>query len=77
MLDAGWLDRADFGNRPERLVVITSRNASINLADMWAAGIRSMVCREDPIENAHLAILAAELRLAKREPQQGSQPVLQ
>ena len=76
VLDSGWIDRVEFSNRPERIVVITSRDASINLADMWGAGIRSLVYREDPIENARLAILAAELRLRKREPQQGSQPAL-
>jgi hypothetical protein len=76
-LDAGWIDRVEFSNRPERIVVVISRNASINLADMWAAGIRSVVYREDPIETTRLAILAAELRLRKREPYQDSRPALQ
>jgi hypothetical protein len=77
VLDAGWMDRVEFGKHAERLVVITSRDASINLADMWAAGIRSLVHREDPIENARLAILAAELRLRKRDSQQGPRPAWQ
>lgn len=77
VLDAGWMDRVEFGKHAERLVVITRRDASINLADMWAAGIRSLVHREDPMENARLAILAAELRLRKRDSQQGPRPAWQ
>ena len=68
VLDAGWLDRVDLRSLSERLVVITSRDTSINLADVWAAGVRYIVDREDPIEQAHLAVLAAELRLTRAKP---------
>jgi hypothetical protein len=68
VLDAGWLDRVDLSNLSERLVVITSRDISINLADMWKAGVRFIVYRDDPIELAQLAVLAVELRLAHVKP---------
>jgi hypothetical protein len=62
VLEASWLDRIEL-NRPERFVVVASRSGVINQNDLLAAGVRCMVYREDPIENAHLAVLAAGLRL--------------
>jgi hypothetical protein len=63
VVEADWLERIDLGPRPERFVAVASRSAPSNLTDLWSAGVRYMVYREDPIENAHLAILAADLRL--------------
>lgn len=67
VLEAGWLDRIELGKSPERFVVIASRSTSINPTDLWAADVRHMVYREDPIVNVHLAVLAADLRLRNEE----------
>ena len=49
---------------PERFVVIT-RKGSDHLARIWDAGVRHVVFEGDSPSTAHLAIIAAELRLPK------------
>ncbi len=51
---------------PERVVLIT-RNDPQHLSQAWNAGIRSVVFSDDPLSTAVLAIMAAELRVAKAE----------
>jgi len=62
-LVGNWLDHFEFGKHSDRIVVVASRAESLKLTDLWAASIRHIVYREDPISTAHLAIIAAELRL--------------
>lgn len=50
---------------PERIVFIT-KNEPQHLARAWDAGIVSVVYDSDPISTAMLAIMAAALRVAKR-----------
>lgn len=67
VVDADGLDRLPFPLlNPERVVLIT-RNDSEHLSQAWDAGIRSVVFNEDPLSTAVLAIMAAELRVPKRE----------
>ncbi len=49
---------------PERFVVIT-RKGSDHLARIWDAGVRHVVFEGDSPSTAHLAIIAAELRLPR------------
>ncbi|HLH01055.1 MAG TPA: hypothetical protein VKX49_32425 [Bryobacteraceae bacterium] len=49
---------------PERFVVIT-RKGSEHLARIWDAGVRHVVFEGDSPSTAHLAIIAAELRLPR------------
>jgi hypothetical protein len=49
---------------PERFVVIT-RKGSDQLARIWDAGVRHVVFEGDSPSTAHLAIIAAELRLPR------------
>jgi hypothetical protein len=49
---------------PERFVVIT-RKGSDHLAKIWDAGVRHVVFEGDPPSTAHLAIIAAEMRLPR------------
>ncbi|MGE5647082.1 MAG: hypothetical protein ACM336_14970 [Acidobacteriota bacterium] len=67
VVDSDGLDRLPFPLlNPERVVLIT-RNDSAHLSQAWDAGIRSVVFNEDPLSTAVLAIMAAELRVPKRE----------
>jgi len=52
---------------PERFVVIT-RKGSDHLARIWDAGVRHVVFEGDSPSTAHLAIIAAEMRLPRPEP---------
>lgn len=49
---------------PERFVVIT-RKGSDHLARIWDAGVRHVVFEGDSPSTAHLAVIAAELRLPR------------
>lgn len=49
---------------PERFVVIT-RKGSDHLAIIWDAGVRHVVFEGDSPSTAHLAIIAAEMRLPR------------
>ena len=51
-------------SEPERFVVIT-RKGSDQLARIWDAGVRHVVFEGDSPSTAHLAIIAAELRLPR------------
>jgi len=55
----GILDR-----EPERFVLIT-RKGSDQLARIWDAGVRHVVFEGDSPSTAHLAIIAAEMRLPR------------
>jgi DNA-binding NarL/FixJ family response regulator len=49
---------------PERVVLISRQDPQV-LAQVWEAGIVSIVSQEDPISTVLLAIMAAALRVAK------------
>jgi len=49
---------------PERFVVITSKNSE-RLSRIWDAGVRHVVFEGDSPNTAHLAVIAAEMRLPK------------
>jgi hypothetical protein len=51
---------------PERFVVIT-RKGSDHLSRIWDAGVRHVVFEGDSPSTAHLAIIAAEMRLPRSE----------
>jgi hypothetical protein len=51
---------------PERFVVIT-RKGSDHLARIWDAGVRHVVFEGDSPGTAHLAIIAAEMRLPRMD----------
>jgi hypothetical protein len=55
---------------PERFVVIT-RKGSDRLARIWEAGVRHVVFEGDSPSTAHLAIIAAELRLPRQDSKVG------
>ena len=50
---------------PERVVLITRKETQEVMAQAWEAGIVSVVSADDPINTVLLAIMAAELRVAK------------
>jgi hypothetical protein len=54
-------------DQPERFVVIT-RKGTDSLSCLWNAGIRHVVFESDSPSTAHLAIIAAELRLPNPGP---------
>jgi hypothetical protein len=49
---------------PERFVVVTPKNSD-RLERIWDAGVRHVVFEGDSPNTAHLAIIAAEMRLPK------------
>lgn len=68
VLDSDGLNRLPSPlQHPERVVLIT-HNDPQHLSQAWNAGIRSVVFNEDPLGTAVLAIMAAELRVSKPEP---------
>ncbi len=56
---------------PERFVVIT-RKGSDHLSRIWDAGVRHVVFEGDTPSTAHLAIIAAEMRLPRPDSHRGS-----
>lgn len=63
VIDGSKLDGPTLGkDQPERYVVIT-RKGTDSLSCLWNAGIRHVVFEGDSPSTAHLAIIAAELRL--------------
>jgi hypothetical protein len=52
---------------PERFVVIASKSSD-GLARIWDAGVRHVVFEGDSPSTAHLAIIAAEMRLPRAMP---------
>lgn len=62
-----------FDPDPDRFVVITSKNSD-RLARIWDAGVRHVVFEGDSPNTAHLAIIAAEMRLPNRSPRGGKGP---
>jgi hypothetical protein len=57
-------DLAVLDGEPERFVVIT-RKGSDHLSRIWDAGVRHVVFEGDSPGTAHLAIIAAEMRLPR------------
>jgi hypothetical protein len=65
VIDGNQADNlAYLDGEPERFVVIT-RKGSDRLARIWDAGVRHVVFEGDSPSTAHLAIIAAEMRLPK------------
>jgi len=65
VIDASHTESLSFlDGEPERFVVIT-RKGSDHLARIWDAGVRHVVFEGDSPSTAHLAIIAAELRLPR------------
>ncbi|HYL36653.1 MAG TPA: hypothetical protein VEV17_12135 [Bryobacteraceae bacterium] len=65
VIDGNQADTLSFlDGEPERFVVIT-RKGSDHLAKIWDAGVRHVVFEGDPPSTAHLAIIAAEMRLPR------------
>jgi len=65
VIDASRTESLSFlDGEPERFVVIT-RKGSDHLARIWDAGVRHVVFEGDSPSTAHLAIIAAELRLPR------------
>ena len=50
---------------PERVVLIARKDTHEMMSQAWEAGIVSVVSADDPINTVLLAIMAAELRVAK------------
>jgi hypothetical protein len=68
VVDCDGLDRLPFPPvNPERVILITENDPQC-LSRAWNAGIRSVVFTEEPLSTAVLAIMAAELRVAKPPP---------
>ena len=59
---------------PERFVVITSKNSD-GLARIWDAGVRHVVFEGDSPNTAHLAVIAAEMRLPRSGQRAVKSPV--
>jgi hypothetical protein len=57
-------DLSMLGSQPERFVVIASTSAD-RLTKAWETGVRHVVFERDSANTAHLAVMAAELRLKK------------
>ena len=65
VVDTQALDRLPSAiENPQRVVLITP-NEPAHLAKAWEAGIVSVVFKDDPINTAILAIMAARLRATK------------
>jgi hypothetical protein len=63
---------------PERVVLITRKDTQL-LAQAWDAGIVSVVSPDDPVNTVLMAIMAADLRVAKSQignPPSGISPSL-
>jgi hypothetical protein len=73
------LDEAAFArlplplSNPERVVLITRKDPQA-LAEAWDAGIVSVVSDTDPLSTVLLAIMAADLRVAKSSSLRGISP---
>ena len=57
-------DLSMLGSQPERFVVIASTSAD-RLTKAWETGVPHVVFERDSANTAHLAVMAAELRLKK------------
>jgi hypothetical protein len=57
-------DFAIFDREPERFVVVTPKGSD-RLAKIWDAGVRHVVFEGDSASTAHLAVIAAEMRLPR------------
>lgn len=68
VIDGNTLDKSLFlGGQPERFVVVTGKGTD-SLSRLWNAGIRHVVFEGDAPGTAHLAVIAAEMRLPNSGP---------
>jgi hypothetical protein len=67
VLDQGAFERLPLPlSNPERIVLISRKDPGL-LAEAWEAGIVSVLSEQDPIDTVLLAIMAAGLRVEKRQ----------
>ena len=72
VIDSDQVENLCFVDRePERFVVIT-RKGSDHLSPIWEAGVRHVIFNGDSPGTAHLAIVAAELRLPRTTGRAGA-----
>jgi hypothetical protein len=62
LLDGPHLDALAPDPRDAERYILLERDAALNTADLWRAGIRHLAFKTDPISVTRLAVLAAELR---------------